>query len=45
MTAVCEPSRIRQPYAELIEFRSQPTTIIGQRFYIYASRQWAVGTR
>jgi ASCH domain len=41
---------IRQPYAELIlrgikgiEFRSRPTTIIGQRFYIYASKQWAVG--
>jgi hypothetical protein len=46
---------IRQPYAELIlrdacsrqikpiEFRSRPTTIIGERFYIYASRQWAKG--
>jgi predicted transcriptional regulator len=41
---------IRQPYAELIlrgikpiEFRSRPTTIIGERFYIYASRQWARG--
>jgi hypothetical protein len=39
---------IRQPYAELIlrgikpiEFRSRPTKIIGERFYIYASRQWA----
>jgi hypothetical protein len=26
-----------------IEFRSRPTSIIGERFYIYASRQWAVG--
>jgi predicted transcriptional regulator len=41
---------IRQPYAELIlrgikpiEFRSRPTKIIGERFYIYASRQWASG--
>jgi hypothetical protein len=41
---------IRQPHAELIlrgikpiEFRSQPTKIIGERFYIYASRQWAAG--
>jgi hypothetical protein len=41
---------IRQPYAELIlrgikpiEFRSRPTKIIGERFYIYASRQWAAG--
>jgi predicted transcriptional regulator len=40
---------IRQPYAELIlrgikpiEFRSRPTRIIGERFYIYASKQWAV---
>jgi hypothetical protein len=38
---------IRQPYAELIlrgikpiEFRSRPTTIIGERFYIYASKWW-----
>lgn len=36
---------IRQPYAELIlsgiktaEYRSRPTKIIGQRFWIYASR-------
>lgn len=36
---------IRQPYAELIlrgtktiEFRSRPTSIIGERFYIYASK-------
>ena len=41
---------IRQPYAELIlrgikpiEFRSRRTSIIGERFYIYASKQWAVG--
>jgi hypothetical protein len=41
---------IRQPYAELIlrgikpiEFRSRPTTIIGERFYIYAAKQWAAG--
>jgi predicted transcriptional regulator len=37
---------IRQPYAELIlrgiktvEYRSQPTRIIGERFHIYASRK------
>jgi hypothetical protein len=37
---------IRQPYAELIlrgiktiEFRSRPTRIIGERFYIYASKR------
>lgn len=36
---------IRQPYAELIlrgiktaEYRSRPTKIIGQRFFIYASK-------
>src|SRR3954447_14718768 len=36
---------IRQPYAELIlrgiktaELRSRPTMIVGERFYIYASR-------
>jgi predicted transcriptional regulator len=41
---------IRQPYAELIlrgikpiEFRSRPTKIIGERFFIYASKQWAAG--
>ena len=35
---------IRQPYAELIlrgvktiEYRSRPTRLIGQRFYIYAT--------
>ncbi len=39
---------IRQPYAELIlrgvktiEYRSRPTRILGERFWIYASRQWA----
>src|SRR6476660_5519374 len=39
---------IRQPYAELIlrgiktvEYRTQPTRIIGERFYIYASKQKA----
>lgn len=39
---------IRQAYAELIlrgikriEYRSRPTKIIGERFYIYASRKWA----
>ena len=39
---------IRQPYAELIlrgikriEYRSRPTRIIGERFYIYAARRWA----
>ena len=41
---------IRQPYAELIlrgikkiEYRSRPTRIIGERFYIYAART-PVGT-
>jgi hypothetical protein len=41
---------IRQPYAELIlrgikpiEFRTRPTKIIGERFYIYASQKWAEG--
>jgi hypothetical protein len=36
---------IRQPYAELIlrgaktiEYRTRPTRIVGQRFYIYASK-------
>ena len=39
---------VRQPYAEQIlrgekkiEYRSRPTRIIGQRFYIYAARKWA----
>lgn len=39
---------IRQPYAELIlrgvktiEYRSRPTKIVGERFYIYAARKWA----
>lgn len=39
---------IRQPYAELIlrgvktvEYRTIRTHKIGERFYIYASRQWA----
>ena len=43
---------IRQPYAELIlrglkpiEFRSRPTRIIGERFYIYASKKkWSVAS-
>src|SRR4051794_37630230 len=42
---------IRQPYAELMlrgvktaELRSRPTAIVGERFYIYASRQWAVSS-
>ena len=37
---------IRQPFAELIlrgtkriEYRTRPTRIIGERFWIYASRQ------
>jgi hypothetical protein len=37
---------IRQPYAELIlrgiktvEYRSRPTRIVGERFYIYASKK------
>jgi hypothetical protein len=43
---------IRQPYAELIlrgiktvEYRSQTTRIIGERFYIYASKKKAEGGR
>jgi predicted transcriptional regulator len=39
---------IRQPYAELIlrgiktvEYRTRPTTIVGERFYIYASKKSA----
>jgi len=43
---------IRQPYVELIlrgiktiEYRSKPTKIIGQRFWIYASKASAVGGR
>jgi hypothetical protein len=39
---------IRQPSAELIlregktiEYRSRPTRIIGEPFYIYAARKWA----
>jgi hypothetical protein len=38
---------IRQPYAEMIlrgektiEYRSRPTKIIGERFYIYAARKY-----
>ena len=41
---------IRQPYAEMIlrgmkrmEYRSRPTRIIGERFYIYAARRWSPG--
>jgi len=43
---------IRQPYAELIlrglkriEYRSRPTKLIGQRFYIYAARKWGLPSR
>ena len=43
---------IRQPWAELIlrgvktvEYRSRPTRIIGERFWIYASQQYAVGSK
>lgn len=43
---------IRQPFAELIlrgiktiEYRSKPTRIIGQRFYIYASKAMIHGSR
>jgi hypothetical protein len=43
---------IRQPWAELIlrgvktiEYRSRPTRVVGERFWIYASRQSAVGIR
>jgi hypothetical protein len=42
---------IRQPYAELIlrgektiEYRSRPTRIIGERFYIYVPLKWGVTT-
>lgn len=41
---------IRQPFVELIlrgdktiEYRSRPTRIVGERFYLYASKQWATG--
>ena len=41
---------IRQPWAELIlrgvktvEYRSRPTRVIGERFWIYASKQPAAG--
>lgn len=41
---------IRQPFLELIlsgrktiEYRSRPTRIVGERFYLYASRTWATG--
>ena len=41
---------IRQPFAELIlrgiktaELRSRATTIVGERFYIYACKKWAAG--
>jgi len=40
---------IRQPYAELIlrgikriEYRSRPTRIVGERFWIYAAGKWPV---
>ena len=42
---------IRQPFAELIlagrktvEYRTRPTRVIGERFWIYASRRPAVGS-
>ena len=42
---------IRQPYAELIlrgtktiEYRSRPTRIVGERFYLYATKRWATTT-
>lgn len=45
MTEGMRALSIRQPYAELIlrgektiEYRSRPTRIIGERFYIYAAR-------
>jgi hypothetical protein len=41
---------IRQPFVELIlrgrkavEYRSRPTRVVGERFYLYASQKWAVG--
>jgi len=41
---------IRQPWVELIlrgvktvEFRSRPTRIVGERFYIYAAGKWGAG--
>jgi hypothetical protein len=43
---------IRQPYAELIlrgektiEYRSRPTRLIGERFYIYAAKKWGLTSR
>ena len=43
---------IRQPFVELIlrglktaEVRTRPTRVIGERFWIYASRQHAAGSR
>ena len=43
---------IRQPFAELIlrgiktvEYRTRAARIIGERFHIYASKKWAVGSR
>ena len=48
MAQPCVRCRFANPYAELIlrgikriEYRSRPTKIIGERFYIYASRKWA----
>jgi len=45
MSDIMRALSIRQPYAELIlrgvktiEYRSRPTRIIGERFYIYASK-------
>ncbi len=42
---------IRQPWAELIlrgvktvEYRSRPTRVIGERFWIYAAGRWPVST-
>jgi hypothetical protein len=42
---------IRQPYAELIlrgiktvEYRSRATAVVGERFWIYAAKKWAMGS-
>jgi hypothetical protein len=43
---------VRQPYAELIlrgmkttEYRSRPTRIVGERFYLYAAGKWPTPKR
>jgi hypothetical protein len=48
-TSVQRALSIRQPYAELIlrgektiEYRTRPTQIVGEPFYIYAAGKWPV---